>query len=637
MTTTVATGSGGEGREGKGRLAGNTPAAVVQAAVASGLPGELGAAVLAVTGKTRLWNSERTEIARELCGHFFDGLEHGTPPQDLLSGFGEPAGVAKLITRAKKRNRPWAWHALRRTSLAVCLLFLTACAWYGWNAFRFYTGTPTIRINVQAEINAPSLAVPLNQRAWPLYRDAQRAFVNAGFPVKAGGWEQWPRLKPGTEEWAAACRELDNLRSAVDQVKRASGMERSACVLSTRNLSGPDSLIPDGTEVGPNENPIGLGVLLPQLSIYRSHARLLCFDAIRAVHEGRSADAAGSINAMIGIARHASEDGTVISQLVSTAIAQLAFDTLNTIVRDHPGVLADAQLAGLAHTVAAFAPMKPGKPDSWRVDLSLERRAFDDILQRFYTDDGHGDGRLCQGMTDYEVEFGVAVPQGAKFFNPLLAGIVAGRRETRDLYNQWLDKFEVENAKLLFARDRSELDRDLEEARSGLGVKYSLAALMVPAIGHAQNSLDIAHTVRDATAAGIAVELYRRKQGRYPTSWSELVPAWIPAAPTDPWSGRPLVLKPGAGPEARPLIYSIGADKIDDGGVIGTPWDVISAWSSATVPTINGPIPTRDWVIWPKPEPTGEQPRPGPVPASQPQNRGGFKWGWLGALTGHKH
>ena len=69
--------------------------------------------------------------------------------------------------------------------------------------------------------------------------------------------------------------------------------------------------------------------------------------------------------------------------------------------------------------------------------------------------------------------------------------------------------------------------------------------------------------LRDAIAA-IAVERWRlMHQGSLPDSLSDLVPAFLPAVPADPYDAQPLrykKLKKGY------CIYSIGPNLKDDGG-----------------------------------------------------------------------
>jgi hypothetical protein len=72
---------------------------------------------------------------------------------------------------------------------------------------------------------------------------------------------------------------------------------------------------------------------------------------------------------------------------------------------------------------------------------------------------------------------------------------------------------------------------------------------------------------RRTTAAAVAIALYRAEHGgRLPAKGlPDLVPAYLPAVPSDPLSisGDPLVFIPDAD---RPRVYSVGEDGIDDGG-----------------------------------------------------------------------
>ena len=64
---------------------------------------------------------------------------------------------------------------------------------------------------------------------------------------------------------------------------------------------------------------------------------------------------------------------------------------------------------------------------------------------------------------------------------------------------------------------------------------------------------------------GLAVGAYEYNQGKYPQNLEELVPSYIDAIPTDPWSneGKPLMYKKM---DTGFSLYSIGENKVDDGG-----------------------------------------------------------------------
>ena len=63
--------------------------------------------------------------------------------------------------------------------------------------------------------------------------------------------------------------------------------------------------------------------------------------------------------------------------------------------------------------------------------------------------------------------------------------------------------------------------------------------------------------------AELALRCYRSEQGRAPTALEQLVPKYLQRAPSDPFSGHPLVYRPQG---ANWLLYSVGEDGVDDGG-----------------------------------------------------------------------
>jgi hypothetical protein len=70
----------------------------------------------------------------------------------------------------------------------------------------------------------------------------------------------------------------------------------------------------------------------------------------------------------------------------------------------------------------------------------------------------------------------------------------------------------------------------------------------------------------EVTATGLACESYRSSHGKYPRKLEELVPRFIAAIPADPFTGEPLLYA------LRPpgfVVYSVGEDLADDGGVHG--------------------------------------------------------------------
>jgi hypothetical protein len=72
-------------------------------------------------------------------------------------------------------------------------------------------------------------------------------------------------------------------------------------------------------------------------------------------------------------------------------------------------------------------------------------------------------------------------------------------------------------------------------------------------------------TGRRLAAVALAVRLLAvDHQGQLPATLDGLVPTYLVAVPDDPFSGRPFRYIRDA---KRPIVYSVGNDGIDDGGI----------------------------------------------------------------------
>lgn len=598
MTTTAIAG------EGFPRRGGKNPAEIVRN---SGLPRELCDLVLGVTGKTRLWSRERNDVARELVNHFAEGLAEGEIPGALAAAFGDAARAARLITRAKKRNRPWAWRAMRRTFQGAGALVLVLVLTYAALVVRFQFGHAVISHNYLADMNAVALAVPREQRAWPIYREAFLSLPRLDDPAWKGLQDKWPEIKPADEQWSLMLAYLQQAQPAIASIRRAAVMEHAAYIVGAG--SGPDPKDPGGLAEPPSSaNPMLLGVLIPHMSSYRQMARLLKADILVGLDAHDAPRVAADLHAMLGIARHSTEGRWVISQLVGLAILDLTNHMVGRVLVEQPALLSDADLRSLAHELGAFRPSPSGPRD--QIDLSAERDCVDDILQRAFTDDGKGDGHYA-GVEDLYKEWGMVKPKALQAIAPVASVAVAGRADTKRVYDELMDRYAAQFQTPLHARDFSAIDRRVDDLSSSVGgLRYAMVTVMLPSLANAQSGVDFTLQSRDATVTAIAVELFRRQHGHVPQSLQELVPAFLPSAPVDRWTGRSLRYLPqgNAAFPGHPLLYSVGADRLDDGGIVGTPWFPEAARKMPAFPGESGDIPTRDWILWPAVARVGEAP-----------------------------
>ncbi|MBL8762779.1 MAG: hypothetical protein JNM07_00740 [Phycisphaerae bacterium] len=601
------------------------PVAVV---ASSGLPESLRAIVTRVVRSTRLWRRERSEVARELVSHFAEGLDAGRSADELESDFGDLASAARLIRRAKLRSRHWSWHTWRRACQAVALALIACTA--AWCAFAvpYFSRAPSIVRNFAAEFNASIAAGPGERVAWPEYLTALREVASEQMELSArrlpDGMASWDCRSPRDDGWDETRAFLVRHAEAVKSIRRGASIPTMGCAVSNAvdpglleviKLRTPSSATLFAT-AATEENPMLVGVLLPQLGELRMMARLLSADLHRAVEDEDAADAGANLSAMIGLATHATQSQFLIGDMVGHAILALTMERLLETLADHPGLLSDDNLRDLAHCLASFA-------GGGRLALRLEgeRAMFLDVLQRLYSDDGRGDGRpthsgMWNVMWSMASDGSAIGPFGPSrdsavgiVVGPVVAAVSASRREMLREYDRYAGIAQRQHATPRWLRTSRAVDDAIDDATVSLSyrVRYGLLLTVFPQLDRTTEAIDQVEQRRDATLAAIALELHHRRHGSYPSSLDELQPGLLPTMPVDRFDGKPLryLLR-----EGRPVLYSIGADRFDNAG---TPpetgrEDAARQWQPATPrPLRDGPgagklpspPPSGDWVLYP--------------------------------------
>ena len=129
------------------------------------------------------------------------------------------------------------------------------------------------------------------------------------------------------------------------------------------------------------------------------------------------------------------------------------------------------------------------------------------------------------------------------------------------VHADFIERF-VEAAKLP-VRERLETFRAIDQEADDLSLLYVLVKIHVPTMAKVAEIDARVQAQLDSVLAAIAVERYRLAEGRLPERLDELVPKYIEAVPIDPFDGRPLRYRRLA---KGYIIYTIGADEIDNGG-----------------------------------------------------------------------
>lgn len=557
----------------------------------SDLPGVLKHLVVDVARRTRLWRGEKVDVARELIAHFQDGLHAGRSPDELADDFGAPGTAASLIRRAKKRQRPAWWQACRYSLRAAFVFIGLLLIAYLYFAIPYWTASPEPKVDYVAQLNAAATATDPHDRAWPLYQQAITMLPDAS---DVGALVS----RPGGENWPAYEALLEANQDALQLAREAA--ERPALGFIVTTPPGDDLL----------EGSL-FSISLPYLGPLRRLAMLMLDDARRlaASSESPSADVTERLTASLRIAAHTREIEVLIGDLVAGAILVATLDAVDELLAQNPTVLSDEDLQRLAHEISAFGGGDP------RPRVDAERLAFDDLLQRIYTDDGAGGGHLTSTGGEAMMlmtTLGGTDPDPLDIitatFDPFLMTIVADRRAMRRKFDEMMGLLLAEAAQPAWERAKtpSIFGREIEamHASSVDRLRFLPIVLLMPALDRMIESGDLIVQQRDATLTAIALELYRRLHGRWPDSLEALVPSLLPSLPLDQYTGQPLryLLRDGG-----PILYSIGSDGIDHGGepprdLSGRPRiEYARGRAGRTIMSVAEPqgITPGDWILWP--------------------------------------
>jgi hypothetical protein len=346
-----------------------------------------------------------------------------------------------------------------------------------------------------------------------------------------------------------------------------------------------------------------IGTLLPHIQGMRTVAQFLVVDTRLAIQQGDKNRSLENIEAIFGVAHQASESPVLVCGLVGLAISGIAFDLIEETITEHPEFLTDDQLKRLQATVSNF-------PIRESVKFDGERAMFEDTLQRIYTDNGNGDGRMTwQGLQAMKTLRGLTgsrdshdPPELPAVFqtvaSPLSMVSVASRKEMKKKYDELFEEMEVSFDKPISSFDLEANELQLQDAIGGSS-RYHVLGLILPSFSSVRITLEREAARKNAVELAIAAERFRRKSGDWPTNVTELTPQFIQTLPLDPLNEQPLQL---AMVDDQLTIYSVGNNLQDDGGTpLSEPISGEPPADKFRFPPSSAQFPyDGDWILWPQ-------------------------------------
>jgi hypothetical protein len=557
------------------------------------LPDSAAAFIKQVIKKMRYRKKVRSEVMTELAAHFEDELKDCTADeqrqqkaQQLITEFGDVKLLAVLLRRAKKRCRPLWRTVVARTFQAVGLLILCFILYVVW----FLSGKPVITTNYVAELNnmvRPVADESLN--AAPLYIEAIELYEKR--------WDDVAELRSKTqlspEEMELVENDLRRLLSKKYEEVTSEQKKRIEKWLNDNNeifeffIAGAKKPYCWQTYGGHVETTEMMSIFMPKLSVFRNLTRALLWRARIRAEQGRFKDAFEDVKSCYCFGQHTRGDKTLIEQLVGIAIEALSVRTIRDIVGGYEidsTILADFQ-RDFEQIIA---------DENFTISLKAKRLFMYDEIQRCFTSDRFGKGHLY--LPRFRKISDMSSSYEGEGIEPFILDLVSApflfthpnKQETLRSVNEFYDYCEQLSLKTAVQR-HEESDAIDDKFKELLGGNIFLGTL-VPAVRRVIEIGNRLPTDVGATLTMIAIFRYKSDTGRYPQNLNQLVTAgFLKPLPIDSYSDKPLSYKKT---EDNFILYSIGPDFKDDGGVSGKDSkDRARPWRD------NG-----DTVFWPLPE-----------------------------------
>jgi hypothetical protein len=454
---------------------------------------------------------------------------------------------------------------------------------YGVISYRYWNNPPNLSRNFSAEWNAPILAVPENERAWPAYRQALLDLSNErpdGYR-ESTHWKE-PFVFADEQPYIAFVRRnagvLANVRAASRRPTfgflMTDGRSSEDAKLETRRRRMTDPQRKESEPIPATENPLLDSLYLVDFTEMSELVDLLAIDACLAAREGDGDRMTENLTSIMRIADHVREISHPIHDITSVGLFDRGLRTWGRLLETSATTFDERRSIELERAARAYAK------GSIRLRVDYDRARMEDALQRAYTDDGEGDGYLT--ALSLVRGDGNKIGVRERLLAPLTTGLDPSRREIREAHEHLTRLAEQDVSRPLWECRTWSYETELE--RLHRNKRFHIISLMASTYESAHKSFEKIVQHRDAMLAFSAMHRFRLKRGTWPKSLGELVPEFAAEVPVDRLTGGRLGYKLAGD---RPLVYSFGSDGDDDGG------------RAARLPKegshVSDPLPERPW------------------------------------------
>jgi hypothetical protein len=428
------------------------------------------------------------------------------------------------------------------------------------------------------------VAAPHYRKAWLMQRNGELLIdvVQAAVTTKSGTLVHTPK----SQEWKQAIAELRGATELLEEL-RVAGTKPVSGVLFSADPSSyseterqalnikPDPLRDKIKQAWPIyttdlDGKAIRSMELPQVMRFFASFRVLLADARLAIHEQDWGRAMRDIDSLRGIAHHVVELKVTTNAYLHFGMHSYLLDLIEELLNAGESALADTQLEKLQRTV------EPNKM-AWDDYFGHERLVFKDLIQRVYSWDPQGNGRLTVrgvrllheldetlrwegaigSMFEHEPESNWSLADSGRSI--LVALNNKSRRQVEAAADKIFDSWSLQAGRPYNSHPFEEGVFEIHRMRQ---TRADIFNHFAPRDSQHEEYLKL-RDCRQAVAAAIAVVRFRKAEQRLPTSFDELVGKCLEQVPKDHINDLPMVLV-SAGDKFR--VYSLGWDGVDQDG-----------------------------------------------------------------------
>jgi len=306
-----------------------------------------------------------------------------------------------------------------------------------------------------------------------------------------------------------------------------------------------------------NESPAS--ILVPHLAPLKQCTQVLQLRSLAELQNGQPDKALDDVTLALQLTDKIRTEPFLISHLVRIAMLQIMLQPVWEGLAEHKW--SDTQLVALDAELAKL-DFLPDYKLSMRGEMGMQSGEMDRLRRHpeqlqdmgsFYDEEGNGRSPSLPGGLS-----GHLIPTGWFYQNQFRCA-----RVMVEFYIPVADVRQGTFSPNLARRG----DGAVKSETKSVSPFNILERMLLPALGAAAKKFAYAQASVDLARTAIALERYRLAHGGYPESLDALAPQFIAKVPHDVIGGQPLKYRREANDQF--VLYSVGWNETDDGGVVG--------------------------------------------------------------------